>query len=252
MLPSLQGDREVKFREVKLHAQDRRSHDGQRPSRTQIPSSTAGLLYYHELLRAQTLKALVLDLISSFATTAALLPWARYLIPLALISLIWKMGIIVIPTIKSQRALNEIMNVRSVFHSVRHRLGFQLADTSVSDRLSWHVRWRCASFSWPWEVNLCTSWLRKGESSVWGNDSNHSCSRLTQGYLSFFQRACLPQIMNCQQMRKEGIGREGGRKEEGGESRRKKGGLCGTPPVRPGQQLPGKHKEVAFCDIPNH
>lgn len=53
-------------------------------------------------------------------------------------------------------------------------------------------------------------------------------------------------------MRKEGIGRGGGRKEEGGERRGKKGGLSRTPHVMPGQQLPGKHKEGAFYDVPNH
>lgn len=50
-------------------------------------------------------------------------------------------------------------------------------------------------------------------------------------------------------MRKEGIGRGGGRKEEGGERRGKKGGLSRNPHVMPGQQLPGKHKEGAFYDV---
>ena len=134
------------FRKVKLLAQVHKSQGRQRPSLAQIPTTMPLALpqcfsTYHEQLRAQTLKVLSPWCNLQFChLSAAVLPWMRYSISLALISLICKMEIIVIPTIRSQWALMKSLNARSAFHRAWHWLGFQLADTSVSDRLRWHVR----------------------------------------------------------------------------------------------------------------
>lgn len=130
-----QGLRKLSYL-LKVICQDRprprltRSHHGSH--------TTSRLLHLSRAVKnSDSESSFVLDLNSSFATSLLRCYLGRGTDLLGFIFLICKMRIIIIPTTRSRRVLNETSHLKHAFHGAWHILGFRLsAATAVSERLS--------------------------------------------------------------------------------------------------------------------